>query len=125
MSDYSVSRTRIRNGIWEGTVKAAGAAAEKDPAIEIRHLDQVIRSFSVTPQKKGEWHLRIAIPPDRLSDGIQIFMIVDARTEEMLDQFAIITGEAAENELYAEVELLRAELDLLKKTVRRIVLEHD
>jgi len=124
MSDFSVTKTRIYAGIWEGVITAAikdGA----EPKIEVIHMDQPISSISqaVDVANTGVWQLRIAIPPEHLSDGVQVFLINDKTTGEKLDAFTIITGEPLEDDIRSEVELLRAELDLLKRAFRRHCLE--
>jgi hypothetical protein len=54
---------------------------------------------------------------------VQVFLINDAATGETLDSFTIITGEPLEDDIRAEVELLRAELDMLKRAFRRHCVE--
>ena len=124
MSNFTVTKTRIYAGIWEGVITAAikdGA----EPKIEVIHMDQPISSISlaVDVANTGVWQLRIAIPPEHLSDGVQVFLINDKTTGEKLDAFTIITGEPLEDDIRSEVELLRAELDLLKRAFRRHCLE--
>ena len=123
MSDFTVTRKRIHAGIWEGVV--AGSGSNDDPAdIEVTHLEQPIHSTSLTKDTTpGQWQLRIAIPPELLSDGVQVFLINDKKTGEKLDSFTIVTGEALEDDIRSEVELLRAELDMLKRAFRRHCLE--
>ncbi len=125
MSDFVVTKTRILAGIWEGVVQSSPGNGGQDPQIDVIHLDEPVRSFSLAadPTEPDRWLLRIAIPPDRLSDGVQVFAIRDAQTCETLDSFTILTGEPLEDDIRAEVELLRAELDMLKKAFRRHCLE--
>lgn len=122
-SPYTVSKTRIQAGIWEGVVETSDPTSDSLPNIAVFHLDRPVRSVSVTPDGAGRWHLRIAIPPDILSDGAQVLMIRDTQTDETLDSFAIVAGEPLDDALHAEVILLRAELDMLKRAFRRHCLE--
>lgn len=117
MADLSLVKTRIHAGIWEGVLTGN---AEATPDIEVRHLDQVIRSVDVSPVpgSSDTWAVRIAVPPDLLSDGVQTFVIL-SEAGEKLDSFAIVTGEPLEDDLRAELDLLRAELDMLKRAFRR------
>ena len=124
MSDLIVTKTRMRAGIWEGVVDWPGAENGQEPAIVVRQDGIVIRSVSMTPDGPDRWALRISIPPDLLSDGVQVFTISDAQDDAVLGNFAIVTGEALEDELQAEVALLRAELDMLKAAFRRHCLEN-
>ncbi|MGB5557020.1 MAG: hypothetical protein WBN04_03305 [Paracoccaceae bacterium] len=123
MSKFTVTKTRIHAGIWEGVITAddPGSAA---PQIDVTHLDKPVPSFAVTKDRdKGNWNLRIAIPPELLADGVQVFVISDKASGEKMDSFTIVTGEPLEDDIRAEVELLRAELDMLKRAFRRHCLE--
>lgn len=124
MSGLVLTKTRILGGIWEGVVTATGARTDA-PEIEVTHMDQPLASHALTadPKAPGTWQLRIAIPPDVLSDGVQTFLIWDKDEGEKLGAFTIVTGEPLEDDIRAEVDLLRAELDMLKKAFRRHCLE--
>lgn len=121
MTEFSLTKTRIRAGIWEGVV--SGSAAE--PALQVRHLEKPVAGVRVTavPERPGNWLVQVPIPPELLSEGVQTFLICDAASGEKLQHFTIITGVAMEDDLRAEVDLLRAELDMLKRAFRRHCLE--
>ena len=67
--------------------------------------------------------LRVPIPAELLSDGVQTFLIRDTDSGETLESFSILAGEALADDIRAEVELLREELDMLKRAFRRHCLE--
>jgi len=121
MTEFSLTKTRIRAGIWEGVV--SGSAAE--PALQVLHLEKPVAGVRVTavPERPGNWLVQVPIPPEVLSEGVQTFLICDAASGEKLQHFTIITGVAMEDDLRAEVDLLRAELDMLKRAFRRHCLE--
>lgn len=121
MTDMRLTKTRIRAGHWEGVL--SGAATE--PALEVTHLEAVVPGVVVTavPERSGEWAVRVPIPPEVLSDGVQTFLIRDTASCASLAHFTVITGVAMEDDLRAEIDLLRAELDMLKRAFRRHCLE--
>jgi hypothetical protein len=121
MAEASLTQTRIRAGVWEGVLSGAGTA----PRIEAQHLGQPVPGLSVTPlpDQAGKHAVRLPIPADLLSDGIQTFVLRDVATDALLAQFTIITGVALEQDIRAEIDLLRAELDMLKRAFRRHCLE--
>lgn len=121
MTEVTLTKTRIRAGIWEGVL--SGSAAE--PALEVLHLEKPVAGVTVTavPERAGEWLVQVPVPVELLSEGVQSFLIRDAATGEKLQHFTIITGVAMEDDLRAEVDLLRAELDMLKRAFRRHCLE--
>ncbi len=121
MTEFSLTKTRIRAGIWEGVV--SGSAAE--PALQVLHLEKPVAGVRVTavPERPGNRRVQVPIPPEVLSEGVQTFLICDAASGEKLQHFTIITGVAMEDDLRAEVDLLRAEMDMLKRAFRRHCLE--
>jgi hypothetical protein len=63
------------------------------------------------------------IPKEFLMDGVQTFLFVFEGQTEILDRFSIITGEPLEEDLRAEIQLLREELDMVKRAFRRHCIE--
>lgn len=121
MSDLTVTKTRLFQGVWEGVV--TGTPRGVRPMIAVTHLEQPVPDAALTEAPDGTWHLRIPIPRAALSDGIHTFLIRNADTGETLDSFAILAGEALADDIRAEMDLLREELDLLKRAFRRHCLE--
>ena len=124
MSELSLVKTRIQAGIWEG-VLIGGPDSDEAPEILVTHLDRPVHTVALTEdaQSPGAWNVKIAIPPDLLSDGVQTFLICDAATQERLDSFTIVTGVPLEDDIRGEIDLLRAELDMLKRAFRRHCVE--
>jgi hypothetical protein len=115
-----LTQTRIRAGVWEGVLGGAGPTA---PRIEVLHLERPLTGVTVSPVpgREGDHAVRVPIPADLLSEGVQTFLI---RSEnETLAHFTIVTGVALEDDIRAEIDLLRAELDMLKRAFRRHCLE--
>lgn len=119
--DMTLTKTRIRAGVWEGVLSGAAAA----PQIEVLLLGQALAGISLNPvpERAGEFLVRVPIPAEALSEGVQTFLIRDKASGEKLTHFTVITGVAMEDDMRAEVDLLRAELDMLKRAFRRHCLE--
>ena len=124
MTGLTLTKTRITGGIWEGVVTVPSDRLDP-PQIEVTHLERPILGLVLNPSPDiaNAYLLRIAIPPDALADGVQTFLINDKETGESLGSFAIVTGAPLEDDITAEVNLLRAELDMLKRAFRRHCLE--
>lgn len=122
--DLKLTKTRIRAGVWEGLM-TGGSERASVPEIEVRHLELPLNGVDVAlaPGMKKTWTVRVPIPADLLSDGVQTFLIHARPDGEKLASFTIITGAALEEDIRAEVDLLRAELDMLKRAFRRHCLE--
>ncbi|MBL9048965.1 MAG: hypothetical protein JNK19_02505 [Tabrizicola sp.] len=116
----SLVRTRIAGGIWEGVL--SGVKGEV-PGIEARYAGRVIDGIEVAPLpgKAGQHLVRMPIPAWTLNDGEQTILLQAGET--VLAQVVVIAGERADDDLRAEVTLLRAELDVLKQAFRRHCVE--
>jgi hypothetical protein len=110
----TLTKTRIREGVWQGLL--TGAA----PDLEVTLLGEVLPGVTLTPCPGGQ-EVRVPIPARVLSEGVQTFLIRSGG--ETLAHFTIVTGVALEDDLRAEIDLLRAELDLLKRAFRRHCVE--
>jgi hypothetical protein len=121
MPDTTLTKTRIRAGVWEGVLTGPASL----PTLEVTLLEKPLTGVAVTalPDQPGSWAVRVPVPAEALSDGVQTFLIRDLATGTTLQHFTIITGVAMEDDLRAEVDLLRAELDMLKRAFRRHCLE--
>lgn len=122
MAELTLTGTRIRAGVWEGVLTGAGAS---EPRLEVVHLQQPLPgvTLSAIEGRPGDWAVRVPIPAAVLSEGVQTFLIRDPASGTTLSHFTIVTGVALEDDIRAEVDLLRAELDMLKRAFRRHCLE--
>ncbi|NCO85924.1 MAG: hypothetical protein GW886_04745 [Rhodobacterales bacterium] len=121
MPDMTLTRTRLLAGQWEAVLSAPDGAR---PEIAVTHLGRALAGVEVTQtEEAGQWLLRVPVPLEAIADGVQTFVITDAATGAQLDSFTIIAGEALAEDLRAEIDLLRAELDMLKRAFRRHCVE--
>jgi len=112
---------RLTEGVWEGLLSARAARA---PHLRLLHHNEILGEPETIETGEGQgglsnWLVRFKLPVDRLSDGIQTFVIEDAATGDALAHETLIAGEVLDDDIRAEVSLLRAELDLLKRAFRR------
>ena len=121
MTSATLTKTRIRAGVWEGIL----SGPTTPPALTVTLLEQTLPGVQIQPLsgKPGDWLVKVPIPANVLSDGVQTFVIRDAAQAETLAHFTIVTGVAMEDDIRAEIDLLRAELDMLKRAFRRHCLE--
>ncbi len=120
MPDLKLTKTRIQAGIWEG-VLTGGLGTGEAPEIEVTHLGEPVQTVAIGADANtpGAWTVKIAIPPETLTDGVQTYLISDKESGEKLGSFTVVTGEPLEDDIRGEVDLLRAELDMLKRAFRR------
>lgn len=118
-----LTKLRLVEGVWHGALKASGRDGWQ-PNIEVTHLDFAVDGVVVQEDRVEEhWLVSIPIPADRISDGVQTFVIRDRREDLVLGSFAIVAGDALAEDIRAELSLVRAELDMLKRAFRRHCVE--
>ena len=117
MTEAKLIGTRIAAGIWEGVLINQNDA----PQLEITHLEKSFGGLEVTALtgQPGQWAVRVHIPLQTLNSGVQTFVIRDRVNGATLSHFTVIAGLSDDHDIRAEVDLLRAELDLLKRAFRR------
>lgn len=121
MSTLTLTPTKMRHGVWHGLVQQNGTGV---PQIKVTHLGSTVPDIGVAETgTDGQWMIKVPIPAEAIADGVQVFVISDATDGEELGQFTLIAGEALGDDIRAEVELLRAELDMLKRAFRRHCVE--
>lgn len=111
--------TRTINGIWEGVMSLERDSAA--PYLQVTHRETPIPDVSLqaVPDQPGNWQLSFPIPTSCLSDTIETLLISDVSTGEVLGSYTVMTGSDTQVDVRAELDLLRAELDMLKRAFRR------
>ena len=118
MSRLTLTPTALREGIWQGHLTQSGS---ETPQIEATYQGQPVLDVKLEAldDKTNEWTLKIPVPGEAISDGVQLIVISDGATGDRIGQITLIAGDTADEDVRAEVELLRAELDTLKRAFRR------
>ncbi len=119
MTQPNLSAVRFENGIWEGHL-----SGQDKPDLRVCYLDQDVEGIEISELENG-WLLRIPVPLAAVADGVHTVVIHDQGADVKLGDFTLIAGSVVEHDLRAEVELLRAELDMLKRAFRRHCRESD
>ena len=121
MSTLTLTPTKMRHGVWQGHIQQSGSGV---PQIKVTHLGNDVPDVQVSEGgEDGQWTVQVPIPAAAIADGVQVFVITDATDDEQLGQFTLIAGEALGDDIRGEVELLRAELDMLNRAFRRHCVE--
>jgi len=123
MTDLTLAKTRLFEGVWEGVLTREGGG-KGAPGVEVTHLQTPLEGVEVIEKpEENLWVLRVPIPAEVIADGVQTFLIRDRATGEKIGDFALMSGDALSYDIRAEVTLLREELDMLKRAFRRHCLE--
>lgn len=121
MPGLQLTKAKIRSGVWQGRLTRLDGGDGPPPGLAVRCQGREAGEAAVDPVQgaPGVWVVRFPIPAEMLGDGMQVFAITERDSDEILASFAVVAGEPLDDDLRAEVELLRAELDMLKRAFRR------
>jgi hypothetical protein len=121
MSTLELTKTKMKQGVWQGVITGAGGDM---PKIKVTHQNQPVEGVALVYNEKADhWLLSVTIPPEAIADGVQTLMIQDAATQTELGHITVMAGEIPGDDIRAEMDLLRAELDMLKRAFRRHCVE--
>lgn len=121
MTALQLTKTAMKEGVWQGIITGMG---EDAPQIEVTHENTVVRTITLTHNQSADhWTLSVQIPPQAIADGVQTLIIRDVETDTKIGHITLICGEVLGDDILAEMDLLRAELDMLKRAFRRHCLE--
>ena len=121
MSTLTMTPTKMRRGVWERIISNTQAGV---PQVNVIHLNKPVPGHELAEHKNENlWLLQVPVPKDAIADGVQTFIISDAIDGTQLGHFTLIAGEALGDDIRVEMELLCAELDMLKRTFRRHCVE--
>lgn len=117
MSNRTLTRLRLAGGIYEGVL----SGARKPPPLVARLDDRIVAQAAISDMENraDQFLVRFDLPASLIDDRAQVIDVTDADTGDVLDRVGILAGDALNEDLRAEVALLRAELDLLKGAFRR------
>lgn len=116
MPDITLTKTRMTAGIWEGVITGSPGM----PHLSVTHLNREVPGVTVVEAKQaGMWLVRMPIPVEIIADGVQTMVISDEDTGAVLGNITLMAGDPLDDDMRAELDLLRAELDILKQAFRR------
>ena len=121
MSAVQLTKTKIAQGVWQGIITNVG---DDKPQIEVTHQNENIEGINLTHNTDaGHWVLSFPIPANAIAEGVQTLIICDKAENVKIGHVTLMAGEVLGDDIRAEMDLLRAELDMLKRAFRRHCLE--
>lgn len=118
MSRLQLTKLRMQQGVWEGLV----SGAPDQPDISVLHLGDPVENVELIADGDN-WRLRVPIPERAIADGVQTLLIINVEDQQQLGHITLLAGDVLGDDIRAEIDLLRAELDTLKRAFRRHCLE--
>ncbi|QBF29852.1 hypothetical protein [Thalassococcus sp. S3] len=121
MSGMQLTKTHMSEGVWQGVLTTN---SDEEPKVRVMHQDLPVDGVTLNREEtSGTWTLCVPIPKHAVADGVQTFAVFNEVDDSKLAHFTLIAGDAVADDIRGEVELLRAELDMLKRAFRRHCLE--
>ena len=118
MTKLTIETLGMTAGVWRGTL--AGFDGQDAPRICVMLYDRLVTEIEpVRGENQDDWHLSFKLETEHLSSGVQTFLFVTADTKETIGSFPIVSGDALAQDQRAEIDLLRAELDMFKRVFRQ------
>lgn len=112
----TLTKIALTNGVWTGMLTGGG---NETPKLQVTHQGHPIDGLQLNNDAtQAGWQIEITIPAHLISDGVQTFIISDDKGQT-LNSFAFLAGDALAEDIRTEMDLLRSELDLLKKAFRQ------
>ena len=115
MPTETLTRIRLVSGRYEGLMTAPEATG-----IEAVLEGRVIAVATITPCSDRPDALRVVLdlPADVIGDGVQVIALRSTLSGTVLDRITLTAGAPLEEDIRAELALLRDELEMLKKAFR-------
>ncbi|MGB1426130.1 MAG: hypothetical protein ACPG6T_06550 [Paracoccaceae bacterium] len=119
-----ITQIKFSHGVWQGLISGAAPGTDHLPKFDVTlHEEPVDAVQVIRTQDTDELHLQITIPPSAVGSGVHSFVITEHQSLDVLARFTLIGGDLAEQDLRAEIDILKAELELLKRAFRRHCVE--
>lgn len=114
----------VKGGLWRGRL----SGGDRPARVVLTHHAEVIATAELTEAEAG-WRVELPLPGAAISDGVQTLILVadegegDAPTgpgSVVLARLPLMAGRPLDEDLLSEIAALRAELELVKRELRRL-----
>jgi hypothetical protein len=113
----TIAKLRFADGVWQGLVHS-----DEKPALHLYLGAKDLGPLELSADGQGEktWTLAIAVPAEAIGDGANVLSVCAPPDLQPLVMIPVVCGEMQRGDMVAEVALLRAELDILKRSLRSL-----
>ena len=110
--------TLLDHEIHEGVLRLRlRHEGEGPPPASVTHRGLLVEAETLPEAEAGVWRLTAALPPAAISEGIQT-LLVSMPDGTAIGATQLIVGRPADASVEAQLDMVRQELDLLKKVIR-------
>ena len=76
MTSLTLTKTKMRQGIWEGLL--TGASKDTSPKLDVVHQGSQVQDVTVNALENGDgFAVCVPIPQEAIADGMQTILISD------------------------------------------------
>lgn len=116
MMVWTLERVSVSQGEYRGLLRGEGPPPEVEAVLDGAQVPGVM--ITAVPDTPGTWQVTCPVPAEMVSDALRVLTFQAGG--DVLDTLAVAAGGMVEADVRAEIEVLRAELALVKKALRRI-----
>lgn len=116
----------LKGGLWRGRLRGNWQPGR----LVLTYQGVMMAEARLTPDGDQAWQVEVRLPADVLSDGVQtLVLMTDGGPEgapalagggETVARLPLMAGRPLDEDLLAELAALRAELELVKRELRRM-----
>lgn len=114
MGGETLARIALAHGRYVGELIAA-----LPTRIEALLDGRVVAAAAPVACGQGRYRVALDLPATILSDGVSVISLRSERSGEVLDRVTVRAGDPDEDDLRAEIALIRDELEMLKHAFRQ------
>lgn len=116
MTDAVLTRVRFQGGRYEALLDAPAPSG-----LEAVHQGKIVAvaQLSADDSLPGRYRVILDLPATVLGAGVQVITLRATGSGQMLDRITLLSGDPLDEDIRAELALLRDELEMLKHAFRR------
>ncbi len=119
MTEIGLEPIGLQDGIWRARISGKGAELDR---FAVTYLGDPVADVAIVPDiRKGMSQLAVPVPMSAISEGVHTFLVHDTRSGKRLASFTLMAGDLLDADVRAEIDVLRSELEVLKRALRRHV----
>ncbi|QBX35699.1 hypothetical protein E4191_14095 [Paracoccus liaowanqingii] len=116
----------LKGGVWRGRLTDPKGPPAR--IVLVQH-GEVLAEARLSETGEAEWRVEVDLPAQALGDGIQTLLLKTDSGEggtdstpggHVLDRLTLMAGRMLDDDMTAEISALRAELELVKRELRRL-----
>jgi hypothetical protein len=113
---WTLERVSLAQGEYRGLLRGDGSPPEVRAVLDGAPVPGL--EITAVPGVPGGWQVTCPVPAEMIADALRVLTF--EAEGDVLDTLAVAAGGMVEADVRAEIEVLRAELALVKTALRRI-----